>query len=171
LGDLWRSRARRRSRGPSASHGMAATTDANGGAAGTTANWRPPLQEFDRTTDYVKAGPRRLADALELLEQPSRDPEGSDAAHRNLRGAAYLAGYAVECALKACIISQTPGCVRFADALRVRSRQGAPSDLEGRRAHNIRLLLHVTDLEGAIEADYELRRSWGVCLKWRPDWR
>ncbi len=129
------------------------------------------MYEFDRVTDYVKAGPRRLADALELLEQPTCEPEAADAGHRNLRGAVYLAGYAVECALKAYIISRVPGASGFSEALQRRVQGGEVIDLGGRRAHNIRLLLRLTDLEGTLASDDALRRSLGLCMKWRPDWR
>lgn len=84
------------------------------------------MLEFDSIGDYVKAGPRRLADAKELLEQPTLEPDAPDAAHRHLRGAVYLAGYAVECALKAYIISRAPPAQRFLEAIERRRQEGEP---------------------------------------------
>jgi hypothetical protein len=64
------------------------------------------MWQFDGKTDYIKAARMRLADAYELLEHPSSpDPPEADRLPdpgvRHLRGALYLAGYAIEFALKA----------------------------------------------------------------------
>ena len=56
---------------------------------------------YDTIKDYRAAANQRLGDARELMETPTRDSERSDAEQRHLRGAMYLAGYAVECLLKA----------------------------------------------------------------------
>src|SRR4051794_32059413 len=69
----------------------------------------------DRLSDFVKSAPRRLKDAEELIEHPTADPQRSDADRRHLRGAMYLAGYAVECLLKAYLIEQE-GCQSLAAA-------------------------------------------------------
>ena len=55
----------------------------------------------DTIQDYRRSATRRLEDAKELLEPPTLDPQRSDADRRHLRGAMYLAGYAVECLVKA----------------------------------------------------------------------
>ncbi len=41
----------------------------------------------DSIQDYLKVGPQRLADARELLQKPTWNPNASDAGHRNLRAA------------------------------------------------------------------------------------
>ena len=69
----------------------------------------------DRLSDFVKSGPRRLKDANELMEMPTADAQRSDAKNRHLRGAMYLAGYAIECLLKAYLIEQED-CQSLADA-------------------------------------------------------
>ena len=58
-------------------------------------------------TNFRKAAQFRLQDARELMESPSYDSQRSDASSRHLRGAMYLAGYAVECLLKAYLIQMT----------------------------------------------------------------
>lgn len=60
----------------------------------------------DRISDFVKSGPHRLQNAEELMELPTRAAQGSDAGQRHLRAAMYLAGYAVECMLKAYLSEQ-----------------------------------------------------------------
>jgi HEPN domain-containing protein len=122
--------------------------------------------QFDRITDYIKAAPRRLADARELLQDPTYDRDAPDAQHRHLRGAVYLSGYAVEFALKAYIISRTPGCQTFAEA-----RKLLNLDLDGARSHNLRLLARATDLEGALNNLSGVSQHWIRCWKWRPDQR
>ena len=58
----------------------------------------------DTIQDYRHSAARRLEDARELLEPPTLDPQRSDADRRHLRGAMCLAGYAVECLVKAYFI-------------------------------------------------------------------
>jgi hypothetical protein len=64
------------------------------------------MVRFDSLADFVKSGPRRLRDAEELLETPTLFPHEAGSASRHLRGAMYLAGYGVECLVKACIIAR-----------------------------------------------------------------
>jgi len=130
------------------------------------------MPEHDRTEDYLEAGPKRLADARELLQPPTLDSRAADAGHRHLRGAAYLAGYAVECALKAYIISSAPRSRTFTEAVaHLPIAQGAVLDFRGARSHNLLLLLQATDLDERMGADFRLRAFWRVCLKWSPVWR
>ncbi len=130
-------------------------------------------KQFDSMGDYIAAGPRRLADAWELLEMPTRDPGGSDASHRNLRAAVYLAGYAVEFALKAYIISRVAGAQTFDEAVEARKEAGeAQLDFRGRRAHSLERLLKATDLPGWMDSRDDLRIAWGVLVSaWGPDQR
>ena len=121
---------------------------------------------FDGITHYIKAAPRRLADARELLQHPTYEKGARDAGHRHLRGAAYLAGYAVECALKAYIISRIPGCQTFSQA-----RERLPVDMSGARSHDFRLLAQATDLESDLLSRPELAGHWVWCRKWQPDLR
>jgi HEPN domain-containing protein len=128
--------------------------------------------EFDGLSDYLEAGPKRLADARELLQHPSLDALRADAGHRHLRGAVYLAGYAVECALKAYIISRTPPSRTFTEAVMLRAAADpAVLGLQGAATHRLGALFRATDLAPSMDADFPLRALWGVCLTWSPTWR
>ncbi len=124
--------------------------------------------------DFMKSGPRRLRDAEELLTEPRVNPNSSDADRRHLRGAMYLAGYAVECMLKAYLIDQEG----------TQSLSGAQGKINERRAsrgeppikdiahtsagHSIGLLVALTDL--ATRPGYE-PKLWGQLSAWRTEWR
>ena len=126
--------------------------------------------QFDLISDYIKVAPKRLRDAERLLEHGELEAGQPGAGHRHLRGALYLAGYAVECALKAYIISRCPGEQRFSDV--VERRRQAGEDLDRRDlAHNLRLLLRTAGLADEVEADPLLRESWNWCRRWDPDMR
>jgi len=128
--------------------------------------------EYDGISEFWKAAPKRLADAEELLEVPTKDSRRSDAAYRHLCGAQYLAGYAVGFMLKAYIIYHTN--VRSAEhvqtwttVLGVRGRRGDRPDLGGSRSHDLELLLTATDLSDIMASYPDLKAAWGVCCKWR----
>lgn len=128
------------------------------------------MAEFDGISEFVKSGRRRLKDAEELLEQPSLDPNEAGAGTRHLRGAIYLAGYGVECMLKAYIISSQDGCKRLSqarDAL-VRTR-GPVRDICGSSGHDLQYLLGLSGLEARMSA--ENLRQMEHCVKWRSSWR
>jgi HEPN domain-containing protein len=134
------------------------------------------MPAHERLADFVSAAPQRLADAEELLQMPSLRPNEADAGHRHLRGAVYLAGYAVECALKAYLIASVPGADTLSVAVESinserQTRGEEPLDLSGRRGHDIRALLSATDLAGSVSASRQLRQSFDVCTKWTTDWR
>lgn len=74
-------------------------------------------------------------------------------------GAYYLAGYAVECALKACIAKTT------------RRHEFPERDKVNRSySHNLRELVKVAGLEDdratRVKADPEFRRYWGTVETW-----
>jgi hypothetical protein len=131
------------------------------------------ILEYDHITELLKAASKRMDDALELLESPSRERNRSDATFRHLCGAQYLAGYAVECALKSYIIYQmsirgAERVQRWSKVLDARQTAGAKPDLSGSRSHSLPLLLAVADLETIIASDADLRRAWGACSRWTP---
>jgi len=123
--------------------------------------------EYDGLTDYASAGRRRLADARELLEVPTWQSLGRDARHRHLRAAVYLAGYAVECALKARMIDRTPGCRRFGEVLDARPPHRAPTSLAGAGLHSMAALVRVSDPMGAVDSRPDLKVLIGICCRWR----
>lgn len=129
------------------------------------------MAEYDGITHFLKAAPRRLADAFELLEPPSYKPQASDASHRNLLAAKYLASYVVECILKAYIISRVQGAQTLRAASTVMQQQRVDaSNLSSAKGHSIQLLLSLTDLEAAPLPD-DIKTSLGICLKWKSTWR
>lgn len=84
---------------------------------------------------------------------------------RNQQGAYYLAGFAVECALKACIAKKT-------------KRHDFPADAKqaGRvYSHDLTELLKLAGLDNQLDRDMrgnpQLAASWGVVKDWRVDCR
>lgn len=131
------------------------------------------MLQYDGISELVKAAPKRLADARELLEQPTWEPNRSDAGYRHLCAARYLAGYAVECALKAVIIERTEWRRKqwtktWTEVLDSRQTQGLEPDLSGSRSHSLQLLLNVSGLSEDLDRNEEMKRSWGTCCKWSP---
>lgn len=128
----------------------------------------------DTIKDYRRAATRRLEDARELMELPTLDSQRSDADQRHLRGAMYLAGYAVECPLKAYLIQQTnaPTLIKARAALNEqRQRQGAePIENIARTAagHQFYYPLNLTDLGSQPGYDSCL---WGRLSQWQSAWR
>ena len=132
------------------------------------------MADFDRLRDYVKSGPRRLKDAEELMEPPTADAQRSDASTRHLRGAMYLAGYAVECYLKAYLIEQE-GCLYLSDAQKrineCRQRAGREPIRDiahSASGHSIGYLLGLTNLE--MQHGFEVK-LWGRLAEWKASWR
>ena len=129
----------------------------------------------DTIRDYRRAAERRWSDARELMESPTRDAERSDAKQRHLRGAMYLAGYAVECMLKAYLIQQTNAPTLSSAMERLnRRRKGLglqPVKNIARTAagHQIAYLVQLTDLETAYPG-YN-RGLWARVGAWKSSWR
>ena len=81
------------------------------------------------------------------------------------QGAYYLAGYAVECALKACIAKKT-------------RRHQFPPDrkyVNDVYSHELKTLLQKAELEGRLEDDMKknptLARNWAVVSRWNTESR
>ena len=127
-----------------------------------------------RLQDFVKSGPRRLEDAEELLQRPTYDAQRSDADARHLRTAMYLAGYAVECLLKAYLIQQE-NCQSIEQAQvrinerRIRQGRDEVRDIAHTAAgHSIYYVLQLTDLLNHPGYDVSL---WGRVAQWQSFWR
>ena len=126
---------------------------------------------YDGHTELLKAAPKRLRDAQELLEEPTRDQETSDAEYRHLCGAYYLAGYAVECALKAYIIAllnarESSSVTRWSEAIALIRASDTPVDMSGARSHSLDRLLDAAQLEAQMTSDHEMKQNWAICRKW-----
>jgi len=137
------------------------------------------MLEYDGISELLKAAPKRLDDARELLDEPRRAEirHRGDASYRHLVGAVYLAGYAVECVLKAHIIEMADGQAckrgarvqRWSEALAHRLERGDVPDLGGRRSHNIELLLQATGIGDELQTDVKASACLAICAKrWRP---
>jgi HEPN domain-containing protein len=104
---------------------------------------RKGLQELSRV---------RLREAKALLKVGMAD------------GAYYLAGYAVECALKACIAKETKRC-EFPDKKRVDSSY----------SHNLDILVKLAGLESNRAAYFkrspEFRKNWDLLQSWSEESR
>jgi HEPN domain-containing protein len=97
--------------------------------------------------DFQELSKIRLREAQSLLDSGMSD------------GAYYLAGYAVECALKACIAKKTQR-FEFPDWQRVKSSY----------SHNLADLVELADLEEArreyVKRDVYFEKSWRTVVYW-----
>lgn len=116
--------------------------------------------------DYLGASPKRLADACKLLAPPGGPTEAYQVDLRHLCGAQYLAGYAVECALKAYIIHQLHSRRRTRRVETWDAVIQLRPELAGAESHKLELLLKATDLAGQMGGDTALAKAWGQCCKW-----
>ena len=117
------------------------------------------MPRHDGASEYRKVAQHRLHDAQELLEAPTLSVKVGNPETRHQRGAMYLAGYAVECILKAYIISRNSPSRTLAEV--------AP-DLVTNVGHNLDRLLLRAGLEGSLG---ERLRDWQLCRTWTPEWR
>jgi len=134
------------------------------------------MLQYDGVSELAKAAPKRLADAWELLEQPTRNPDGSDASYRHLCAAQYLAGYAVECALKVYIIRVAGArsgqeIASWSALLEGRRDRGDRPSLDGSSSHNLSLLLTASRLDPMLDANPDMKVAWALCCKWSPSLR
>lgn len=128
------------------------------------------MWQSDRLSDYMEAGRMRLQDAQELLQPPTLLPDDKTALTRHLRGAVYLVGYAVECALKAYLITASK-TETFSEAIRARCEAGEKLNFSRGRSHNLELLMQASGLMPDVEMAPPLLKAWQYCRKWRPDER
>ena len=99
---------------------------------------------------FYHAGLQRFEDARFLLEQAGRTT-----------GAIYLAGYGVECLLKALVLSVTPAS----------SRDEVVSSFRGSRAHNFDWLRARYFENGGSSMPAEISRYYVLVNSWDTEWR
>jgi len=96
--------------------------------------------------DFQQLAERRLQESKALLNAGFPD------------GAYYLAGYAVECALKACI------------AKRTRERDFPEKESQGYYVHDLRKLVGfarlTVDLDRALQTDSVMDANWTIVMNW-----
>ena len=102
-------------------------------------------------TEFQKLSRLRVKEAKVLLD------------NRCYEGAFYLAGYAVECALKACIAKKT------------RRFEFPPRDSNKLYVHKLGALVELAGLQSALDAEMRrvkaFRDNWMVVKDWREDAR
>jgi hypothetical protein len=106
--------------------------------------------------------PLTRQDFQRLAELRAREA-GSLLRSRNPIGAYYLAGYAIECALKACIAKQT------------RRYEFPPKDAAAVYTHKLEALMKLAGLQDQLDHDTAaspaLARNWGVVKGWNEESR
>jgi len=125
--------------------------------------------------EYALASQQQLTDATELLEHPTCDAFGTDAHDRHLVGAMYLAGYAVECALKGFLlrkfghlVTPAPGISITFDAITSHVAAAAGKSLRDLDLHSLSDLWNAT---GLATRDVAMTANQGTCTIWRVEWR
>lgn len=129
----------------------------------------------DTAREYKRAADRRFDDAHELMQAPTWEGQRSDAGQRHLRGAMYLAGYTVECLLKAYIIgqmnAQTLGeATEILDVRRTsKGLEPVKNILRTAAGHRIAYLVQLTNLPTDFP-NFDLK-LWGRLGGWQSSWR
>jgi len=130
---------------------------------------------LESESEYADASKQQLADAMELLDHPTSKAFDGDAHFRHLVGAMYLAGYAVECALKAYLLrrfgpllSPAPGTSTTFDAIVSDVASAAGKSLRDFDLHSLNDLWNAT---GLASRDTDMTARQGACSIWRVEWR
>jgi HEPN domain-containing protein len=113
---------------------------------------------YGGVSEVGKAAGHRLADAAALL--------GAG----RWRGAMYLAGYAVECRLKAKLMKQY-GCDNLYDLGAELERRGKLAVAGDVYTHALESLVLLTGRLPALRANRGLWRQFAVVNRWLPAWR
>lgn len=109
-----------------------------------------------------------------MLEIPTYAPQQSNANIRHLRGAMYMGGYAVECLLKAYLISfhecrSLTQAVEKIDRLRIsQGKEPVEKITSSAAGHDLFYLVGLTDL--GIRPGYS-PKLWGRLSQWKSTWR
>jgi hypothetical protein len=120
--------------------------------------------EFIKIAEQRKAAFKRLRDAVALLdEQPTEDWSKRNGFHA--RGAMYLAGYAIECKLKA-IAMEVNGC-RTLRELRDKWMVGEHEIY----SHGLEAIAKKLPLYSRFRLSTVWRDFAGQVNHWRPSWR
>lgn len=111
-------------------------------------------RDFSGRTSQAKAGFKRLKDAKRLRDQAG------------WRGAMYLAGYYIECKLKA----------RLMEMYNIWTLEELENRLSQRTGKSVRAFTHSIEVlmthTGAMKRmDDNVRRSFAKCNQWKTDWR
>lgn len=113
---------------------------------------------FQGVTEQAKASRHRRQDA-QILHDGGR-----------WRGSMYVAGYAIECLLKAKLMKQY-GCFRLQDLEDELRRRGLMSERATVYTHELERLLAWTQSMGRLQQNIRLWRTFNLVNRWLPAWR
>lgn len=99
-----------------------------------------------KRSDFRKLTSLRIKEAEILLD------------NKCYEGAYYLAGYAIECALKACIAKKT------------RAYDFPPKEVRDYYSHNLKTLIKIADLESALNSEIRAVAGFGPNWDVVKDW-
>jgi HEPN domain-containing protein len=111
---------------------------------------RMGLPAAQEARPFYRAGKQRFEDARLLLEKAER-----------ATGAIYLAGYGVECLLKALVLSLVPAG----------NRQEVTANFRGARAHNFDWLKAQYFQNGGTPFPSEISKAFALVNTWDTEWR
>ena len=109
-------------------------------------------------SEVGKAAGHRLSDAHVLL------------ANGRWRTAIYLAGYAVECRLKAKLMRKY-GCDHLDDLGHELTARGMTREADRVFTHSLELLLNLTGRMAVLRADAGRLKQFNTVNRWQPAWR
>jgi HEPN domain-containing protein len=115
-------------------------------------------QSYGGISEIGKAAGHRLEDAEALLEK------------RRWRAAMYLAGYAIECKLKAKLMKkyECDNLKELGKLLREKAKIQEPDDIY---THSLHMLLRITDRLDALRSDAKMWKQFAAVNAWLPAWR
>lgn len=109
-------------------------------------------------SEQSKAAVHRRADAQSLFDA------------ERWQGAMYLAGYALECLLKAKLMKQY-GCRQLDDLGDEFVRRGLLEDSSSVYTHEFALLLKWSGRLNSLQQDRTINRAFAKANRWSPSWR
>jgi HEPN domain-containing protein len=115
-------------------------------------------RQFAGISEQSKAGQHRRADADALFEK------------QRWRGAMYLAGYAIECLIKAKLMERFKQS-NLEDLETEFKRRHVIPDRSSLFDHRIELYVGASGRLDALRSDNALWRSFNIANRWIPSWR
>jgi len=121
---------------------------------------------LETEADFRQVAPTHLANAFRLLERPLSDLCPCTRCEVHIAGAMYLAGYAVECIVKA-YVTRSLGKTYWDEVVRELNRRGV--DVKGGRGHDLPALLNASGLH--LSMPHTIAADYAACSTWSPEWR
>lgn len=123
------------------------------------------MGKIKNETEYFKCAMHRLRDAEKLMELTNSSSAAQKATRLYRRGALYIAGYGVECMLKAYII-HSYNCKTLSEAAeKIRQNGIRVGQIDkGSAGHNISHLFDISLLDNYLDNDH--RGDMRICKTW-----